>query len=293
MKDAVITADLFAVAGANHAEGPFWDDAGGRLLFVDALAGSIVSVDARGGIARFPLPSPVVTVIRRRTLGGFVVATEHELVVTDENFSAYRQLAQVISDPALRTNDGGCDPLGGFVIGTMAYDLRQGAGAVFRVNSEQHVTEILSGVTISNGVQWSADGSHVYYIDSPTRRVDTFQVDSETGRWSGRTEHIAIDDPNAVPDGMAIDLAGGLWVALWGAGEVNHYDCTGRLVKKIAVPGVTQVSSCAFGGADRSTLFITTSRQNLPPDAEPLAGAVFAVETDSRGAPLSEFAEKP
>jgi sugar lactone lactonase YvrE len=188
------------------------------------------------------------------------------------------------------TNDGGCDPFGGFVIGTMAYDERPGGGAVYRVTPDHRVVELLSPVSISNGVQWSADGAHVYYIDTPTRRVDVFDVDPETGAWSGRRAHIRFEDTAGYPDGMAIDEDGGLWVALWGGGAVNHYDSAGRLVETIGVPGVTQVSSCAFGGEARDVLYITTSRQGLPDDDEPSAGSVFAVNAESRGAEAPEFA---
>jgi len=89
---------------------------------------------------------------------------------------------------------------------------------------------------------------------------------------------------------MAIDDEEGLWVALWGAGAVNHYDATGRHIETIQVPEASQVTSCAFGGRDRSTLFITTSRQNLAPGDQPLAGSIFAVNTDFRGAVPAEFA---
>jgi sugar lactone lactonase YvrE len=101
---------------------------------------------------------------------------------------------------------------------------------------------------------------------------------------------VEIDIAGGFPDGMAIDQDGGLWIALWGAGAVNHYSQNGRLVDTISVPGVSQVSSCAFGGTDGSTLYITTSRQGLPEDEQPEAGSVFAVQTSVRGAELAEFA---
>jgi len=284
-----LTADLFARTRSHHAEGPFWDELSQRLLSVDCLAGAIVSVDAAGGITRYPVPSPVVTVIRRRSLGGFAVATQHGISITDDAFTEFREVARVAGDPAVRTNDGGCDALGGFVIGTMACDERPGAGSVYRVGQDHGVTTLLSGVSISNGTQWSVDGSLAYYIDSPTKRVDVFHVDQVTGEWSDPKPHITIEQPAAVPDGMAIDVEGGLWVALWGAGAVNHYDSAGRLVETVTVPGVTQVSSCTFGGSHRDVLFITTSRQNLMPGEEPLAGSVFAVQTDSVGATLRAF----
>jgi sugar lactone lactonase YvrE len=257
---------------------------------MDVLAGTVVAIDSAGGLHRHPVPSRATTVIRHRAHSGFVIATEHGLVVADDGLATFEHLADVVDDPAVRTNDGGCDPLGGFVIGTMSYDEQPDGGALYRVTPDRRVTEILAPVSISNGVQWSADGAHVYYIDTPTRRVDVFDVDPRTGAWSGRRTHIRIDDTQAFPDGMAIDEEGGIWIAMWGGGAVNHYDKAGRLVETITVPGVTQVSSCAFGGDERSVLYITTSRKNLPVAQEPNAGAVFSVQTTVRGAALAEFA---
>jgi sugar lactone lactonase YvrE len=275
---------------AHHGEGPFWDERNNRLLCMDVLAGTIIAIDSKGGVDRYQSPSSVVTVIRRRAEGGYVIATERGVVVSDDQFSAFASIAELDDNTAVRTNDGGCDHLGGFVIGTMAYDEQPGAGAVYRITPDRRIVRLLSPVSISNGVQWSADGTRVYYVDSPTRRVDAFEVDHGTGAWSERRTHIEIDEPAGFPDGMAIDEEDGLWVALWGAGAVNHYDNTGRLVETFEVPGVTQVSSCAFGGDDRGVLYITTSRQGVADGREPNAGAVFAVQTRSRGAVQAHYA---
>jgi len=282
-------AERITPAVAYHGEGPFWDSRSGRLLFMNALAGSIIAVDGAGQLSCHQLPSQVSTVIRRRALGGFVIATERGLVLADDQLSMFEEIAQLSDDPLVRTNDGGCDRLGAFIIGTMSYDGRPGGGAVYRVTPDRRITEVLSPVSISNGLQWSADGTRVYYIDSPTRRVDVFNVHPDTGDWSDRRAHIHIGAELGLPDGMAIDVEGGLWVALWGGGAINHYDASARLVETILVPGVTQVSSCAFGGDDRSVLYITTSRQGLPQDSEPDAGAVFAIQTRLQGAILSQF----
>ncbi|WP_006247576.1 SMP-30/gluconolactonase/LRE family protein [Mycolicibacterium tusciae] len=297
MSDALIVlllvmleAELVAGPVAHHGEGPFWDTRTGRLLSMDVHAGAIVSLDESGTTNRYELPSRVVTTIRQRTSGGFVIATEHGLVGVDQEFSSFDRIAEVTHDSNIRTNDGGCDPLGGFVIGTMAYDERPNAGALYRVAPDHQVVELISRVSISNGIQWSANGSRVFYIDSPTRRVDVFDVDQQTGMWSQRCEHIRIGTLG-YPDGMAIDEDDGLWVALWGGGAVNHYDATGCLIETVKVPGVTQVSSCAFGGRRRDVLYITTSRQGLSDEQEPYAGAIFAVHTRSRGAVPWEFAE--
>lgn len=284
-------AELFADASAHHAEGPFWDDRSDRLLFVDALAGEIVAVDAAGACTRYKSPSPVVTVVRRRAQGGYAVATEHGIAVCDESFSDWNSIAQVSSDHTIRTNDGGCDPHGGFVIGTMAYAETPGSGSVYRVSADHQITTVLNGVSISNGVQWSADGTRVFYIDTPTRQVDVFNVDPDSGAWYNRRPHLRIDRRDGgVPDGMAIDEEDSLWIALWGSGAVCRFDASGQLIATVEVPGITQVSSCAFGGRNRNILFITTSREGLVPCDEPHAGAIFSLQTDTHGATLPEFA---
>lgn len=266
-----------------HGEGPFWDATTGRLLCADVLAGELVAVDSTGAVTRYPIPSRVATVVRRRSSGGFAIATEGGLVGADESLSRFEPIATVIKAEGVRTNDGGCDPLGGFVIGSMAYDERHGAGAVYRVTPDHQVIELLSPVSISNGVQWSPDGTRVYYIDTPTRRIDVFDVDPDTGAWRRRRTHVDVGDQIGYPDGMAIDQEGGIWVALWGGGAVNHYDAQGVLVETIEIPGVSQPSSCTFGGEKRDVLYVTTSRQGIPTDRENSAGALFAISTDAQG----------
>jgi sugar lactone lactonase YvrE len=274
---------------AYHGEGPFWDERRGRLLFLDVLAGDVLDVDASGSVLRYRTPSRVATVIRRRKSGGFVIGTDRGVVAANEALSEFWPIAEFVSDPGCRTNDGGCDPRGGFVIGSMAEDGRPGGGTVYRVGVDHTVVELVSPVSISNGVQWSRDGKRVFYVDSPTRRVDAFDFDVDTGAWSGRRLHIEID-AYGVPDGMAIDEEDGLWIAIWGGGAVNHYDASGKFVQTVRIPGVSQTSSCCFGGSQRNMLYVTTSREGLSECQERDAGSIFACEIPSRGAVLAEFA---
>lgn len=287
------TAERLTQPFAYHGEAPFWDALGNRLLCVDVFAGTVVAIDSDGGLSFHPVPGQVTTVIRPRRSGGFIVANGHGFVLADQSlqkFSKNYPIADIAGDPAIRTNDGGCDPLGGFVIGTMEHKEAPGRGAVYRVAPDLSVTRILPRVSISNGVQWSADGSTVFYVDTPTRSVAAFDVDPSSGVWTNRRVHILIDEKAGYPDGIAIDEEDGLWIALWGGGMVIHYDIHGRYVESVSVPGVSQVSACTFGGADRRRLFITTSRKDLPVDREPDAGAVFSVQTNTRGAIPAEFA---
>ena len=112
----------------DHGEGPFWDELHGRLLCVDALAGAIVAIGDSGETERHQLPTSVLTVVRRRSSGGYVLATDREVAVVNDEFLDFEAIAQFTGDPKLRANDGGCDPFGNFVVGTMAYDERAEGG---------------------------------------------------------------------------------------------------------------------------------------------------------------------
>jgi sugar lactone lactonase YvrE len=273
-----------------HGEGPYWDARNERLLFVDMFAGAVVSRDAGGAIARHEVPSTIAAVVRRRASGGLVVATERDLLAADDALAAFTPIARGLVGDGIRLNEGGCDAPGAFLIGSMAYDQTPGAASVQRIAPDGAVTTVLEAATISNGLQFSADGCTAFYVDTPTRRIDRVDVDPATGAWSGRRPHVAIDGTPGSPDGLAIDVDGGLWVALYDGGAVRHYDAAGALVEEIAVPGATRVTACAFGDADRRTLYVTTSRENLADGEEPLAGSLYAVRTDVAGAEPFAFA---
>jgi sugar lactone lactonase YvrE len=270
-----------------HGEGPFWDERFQRLLWVDMLAGAVMSRDASGVVARHPTPSRVASVVRARRSGGYVLALEHGFAFADETLTRFEELPHVTDDDGIKLNEGGCDPLGRFYTGSMAYDETPGRGTVWRLDSDLTTRVVVEGVTISNGLQWSADGSRAFYIDSPTNRVDVFDV--VDGELANRREHLRIESTPGNPDGMAIDAEDGLWVALWGGSAVRHYDASGVLRDEIALP-VSHVTACAFGGVDRRTLFITTSRLGIADGEEPLAGSLFAFAAPVAGAVLPDFA---
>ena len=280
-------AEQFSDPIAFHGEGAFWDDGAQRLLIVDMLAGDVLQIGGGGDHRRHHVGT-VAAAIRARASGGFVVAVERGVVFTDDELFVRETLPEFFADSGIRMNDGGCDPRGRFYCGTMAYDQTPGAAVLYRLDLTRGVTTALCGATISNGLQWSADGRRVFYNDTPTGRVDVFDFDADTGEFSNRRPFVALE-PGQNPDGMANDDAAGIWVALWGASAVHHFDETGALVDVVELP-VSQVSSCTFGGPDRETLYITTSREHLPPDAEPVAGAVFAVRPGARGAVPFAFA---
>lgn len=271
-----------------HGEGAFWDPVEGRLLLVDMLAGAVVAVGDDGGTTRHELGG-IAAVIRRRR-GGFVLAVERGFRLLDDRFTPVGEEIRVFDDPALRMNEGGCDPAGRLFVGSMAYDVTPGAGTLWRLDADRAVTPALTGITISNGLQWSADGRSAFHDDTPPGTVSRYDYDVAAGAFGDREVIVRLDEGTGLPDGMAIDAEDGLWVALWGGYGVQRYDRDGRLTARVDLP-TKHVTSCAFGGPGLGTLFITTSRDGWGDrHAEPQAGSVFAVDAGVRGAPLPFWA---
>src|SRR6478752_2839601 len=272
---------------AVHAEGPVWSPQWGGLRWVDMLAGDVLHLDeSTGRVGRWHI-GRVAAALRPRTSGGAIIATERDFVVADIIGGAVRSVSTVITAPGVRFNDGACDPAGNFYCGTMAYDETPGAGALFRINAADYgVDKILGHLTISNGLAWTGDGAMVYYVDTPTGRIDVFDYDSTNG-LTGRRPFVTIDAAEGFPDGLTVDVDGGVWVALWNGHAVRHYDSSGTLVEVIEVPP-RQITACTFGGSDLTDLFITTSATGAGKDS-PGAGAVFHHKASVPGIAVRPF----
>jgi sugar lactone lactonase YvrE len=268
-----------------HGEGPVWSPRWGGLRWVDMLAGDVLTLTVDGAVTRRHVGT-VVAAVRPRRDGGAVLAVERGFALEAPD-GTLTVLDPVWTDDGVRMNEGGCDPDGRFWCGSMAYDQAPGAAAMYRLEPDGSVRVAFEGVTVSNGLEWSPDGSLAYYDDTATHRVDVFDYDSAAG-LTGRRPFVTLpDDGN--PDGLTVDAEGGVWVALHGGGAVHRYDPDGRLDAVIDVP-TGQVTACTFGGPQRDQLFITTSRQGLRPDEDPPAGSLFRVDPGVRGLPVREFA---
>ena len=265
-----------------HGEGPvWWPD--GHVRCVDLLAGDLVDVHEDATITRSHI-SQVAAVVRPRSAGGAVVAVERGIVLLDDSGNVSRQ-PEVWSDPAVRMNDGGCDPDGRFYCGSMAYDEAPGRGSLYRFDKDGTATVILAGVTISNGFAFAPDGSTAYYADTPTQRIDAFDYDYRRG-LTRRRPLITIPPQAGSPDGITVDSEGGIWVARWGGSAVRRYHRDGSLDAVIDIPGVKQVTACTLGGPHLDRLYVTTSRRGLDPTAAGGAGAIFIVDDVILGQPV-------
>jgi sugar lactone lactonase YvrE len=167
-----------------------------------------------------------------------------------------------------------------------------GAAALYVLEPDGRLTLAISGTTISNGLGWSADGTRMYFIDSTTQRVDVLDFEGGSGAVSGRRPFAVIDPADGLPDGLAVDAEGGVWVCLFGGAAVRRYDVGGRLDAVVSLP-VTNPTCPAFGGENLRTLYITSARHRLTPDqlaAEPLAGALLELDPGVAGLPVHRFA---
>lgn len=276
-------AEQVTEAVAQHGEGPVWSERWGGLRWVDMLEGEILSLRRDGAVNRRKV-GDVVAAMRPRAFGGAVLALERGFALEEPNGSL-TGLGDAWSDDAVRMNDGGCDPDGRFYCGSMAYDQSTGAAALYRLDPDRSVHVVLEDVTISNGLEWSPDGTLAYYADTATRRIDVFDYDLH----SGLTNRRPFVDIGGHPDGLTVDSQGGVWVALYGGGAVQRYTAGGGLSERVDVP-TPQVTACTLGGPRLDELYITTSQDNVDPADDPLAGALFKAEVGVAGLPARGFA---
>lgn len=270
---------------AEHGEGPVWTPRWGGLRLVDMLAGDVLSL--RDGEVERRHVGPVAAMLRPRRDGGAVIALARGFAYAADDLTGVTPLGELWQDPAVRMNEGGCAPGGRLYCGSMAYSAAPGRGRLYRLDGDGRVEAVLTGVGISNGIGWSPSGETAYYVDTLTGRVDAFDFDSDRGLY-GRRVFARVPPERGAPDGLTVDAAGFVWVALWGGAAVWRFTPDGRLDGAVELP-VTQVTACTFGGPDLSRLYITTSRQEIAPASQPDAGAVFAADVGVRGLPVLEF----
>jgi sugar lactone lactonase YvrE len=279
-------------AKATLGEGPAWDDHERRLLWIDILDGLVHTFDpANGSDVAVGVGRPVGA-IGLRAGGGLVLAVEDGFALSGPGGKGAELIAPIgADDPAIRFNDGKCDPAGRFWAGTMAYDETPNAAALYRLDPGGDVERVLDDVTISNGLAWTVDGRTMFFADTPTRRVDAFAFDLDAGTIRDRRTLLDLADFPGFPDGMAIDAEDCLWVAFWGGSSVRRFRPDGRPDLVLDLPA-TNVTSCAFGGPDLRDLYVTSARDGLSAAqlaAEPHAGAVFHTRTDVPGVPVPRF----
>ena len=268
---------------AFHAEGGYWDARRGALLYVDMLQGDILTHDNRGDTRT--RVGDVVALVRRRSGGGYVAATERGFALLDDQFSVERDIP-VFDDTSIRMNEGACDAAGRLYCGSMAYDYTRGAGTLYRLDPDLSVHVVLERVTIPNGLVWTAGGTIALHAETADDRIYAYEFDAATGTFGERSVFVDLSDAPGSPDGIALDAEGGVWAAMFGGGAVRRFDASGRMTDLVPLD-VTNPTSCAIGGRNGTTLFVTTSRQDAPDEAR--AGQVYSIDVGVHAAEVYPF----
>ncbi len=282
---SIASADVFGLG-----EGPLWDPQRRRVLWVDVDAGTVHEGGLDGG----------QVVLRRswhldRTVGAVVCSAAGDLLVagaqgliTVTEAGSFPGPA-IVTQPTRRLNDGGCDPAGNFLVGTLALDGTRGREVLVRVERDQAVTILDDDLTLSNGLAWSADGTLLYSVDTLPGVVWVRSYDAVSGAVGTRRMWLRVADGG--PDGICMDAEEHLWIAIWGAGQVRRYAPDGRLAGIVDVPA-PHTSSVAFVGDRLDQLLITTATSGLAAEqlaSFPDSGRLFLADVGVTGLPVTAW----
>jgi sugar lactone lactonase YvrE len=268
-------------------EGPLWIAKLGCFFWVDIEKGNLHRYHlATEELEIRHFPHRLAVVLEGQN-GKLILGLDRKLVRYDWGTQEIEELCEVEAALSLnRFNDGKVDPQGRIWIGTLSTLFTEGAGSLYRIGTDLTHEVQLKNLTISNGMAWTADEQTYYFIDTPTKKIQEFAFDPETGEIEFRRIAVEISEGLGFPDGMCMDREGMLWVAHYAGSGVYRWDPSiGELIGKIDLP-VPHVTSCCFGGENLELMLITTAQENLSPDdlnKYPQSGDVFLVKLDVRG----------
>ena len=278
---------------ASLGECPVWSRAEQVLYWVDINAPSLNRFDpATGENTAMPMPESIGC-FALRAGGGFVVALRDGFWLASADGTLIRKVGDAPYDPAHhRFNDGRCDSHGRLFAGYMNEARDGSTAALVRLDPDFTQTQVLSGMTISNGLAWSPDGRTMYHADTPTQIVHAYDYDAASALPTNPRVFARFTAEGDRPDGASVDRDGCYWLALYRGGKVVRIAADGHVLAEYAVPAMCP-TMCAFGGRDLATLYVTSARQQRDADELvrlPQSGGIFAMAVDVPGLPEPGFA---
>ncbi len=279
-------ATLYTDVRHDLAEGPVWQE--DALWWVNITEGRLFRRDSSDGtICHWEVGTTLGVALPARD-GWWWTARERDCAWLHAPTGKVLPIDHEIPGlpPHHRFNDGFCGPDGHPWVGSAALDDSRKTAALYRADQSGALQIIRRGVTLSNGLGWSPDGTRFFYVDSKAYELTVFDYDADSHALSDPRILRSFPRDGGLPDGLSIDVEGNVWLAIWGGSAVLQIDGrTGGIIDQVDLP-VTQVTSCCFGGPEYRTLFITSARGGLDEAAlqeQPLAGGIFCVDTGTRG----------
>ena len=210
----------------------------------------------------------------------FVVAVENTLKYFEFESNDLHETAKSVEIQMPSNwllNDGIADIAGNIWIGTVSPSRAKGTGALLRINKSGDIKQALPRFSLTNGMAWDHEREHLYHVDSYERIVWRHQVNVLTGDILNSKIIIQLSPDDGLPDGISLDSAGRILLAIYGKSAVRFYDLGGGFLYELSVPA-EQVTSVAFGGVKESQLLITTAQEGFTKaqsEEFPLAGQLF------------------
>lgn len=191
--------------------------------------------------------------------GRLILALHDSIILFEPENGNGAKLADIEPDnPRTRCNDSKTGPDGAFYVGTMDLEKpRTAIGGLYRLGPDLQVTQLLSGLTVSNGLAWSADGKRMFHADTGPMQVTEYPFDDETGSIGDGALLIQLDEEHGKPDGAALDANGHYWSAGVSSGCLNRIRPTGELAEVVRLP-VANPTMLAFGGPDFRNVLVTS-----------------------------------
>ncbi len=283
-------------AGATLGEGTLWSSRHQALYWVDILGRQLHRYHpATQARESWPFDEEISAVAERANEPGLLVTLRSGFALFNPGTGSLQRLHNPEPhERGNRFNDGKCDAHGRFWGGTMDFGCKRPTGALYRFDAKHRCVKAFDArYAVTNGPTWSLDGRTLYFNETAEQRIHAFDFEPETGELSNQRLWLQLGEGDGYPDGMTTDAAGRLWVAHWGAARVTCHDpINAAELARIDLP-TSHVSNCAFGGLALRTLFISSARFELSDEqlaAQPLAGALFAIDIDGPGRPANLYA---
>jgi sugar lactone lactonase YvrE len=294
MPPRIIQATLHRRDVCTLGEGPFWHNE--QLWWVDIEEGRLLSADGAGNQTQnIAFGQSIGSAVPAQD-GTFLVALRAEIARLHLDSKQWDTIVRLENLPkGIRFNDGKCDPRGRLIVGTMSHANSKDL-SLYVLHHDHALNPLRGGISISNGLAWSADGETMYFIDTPALCVVDYDYNLENGSISHERTILRFSEEEGRPDGMTIDREGRLWISFWDGWSVRCYRPETGVCETIVRVPCARPTSCCFGGANMDRLFITTARSGLSEEElrdQPLAGSIFVCEPGASGFPASPFVSNP